>query len=98
MSWQADMLGIDVNVLEGERFSHPQHYAMLKEHGKRVKEFELTRDFDRYMELKRKAVAQAKVEREAVTEAVKRNRKKLNGDVYEFTDAQLAIAMQSLSR
>jgi len=96
MSWQAEMLGIDLANLASERFSHPEHYAMLKEHGKRVKEFELTRDFDRYMELKRVAVAQAKVEREAVAEAVRRNRNKRKKPRYQFTDAQLAIAMRSL--
>lgn len=97
MTWQAEMLGIKLGELEGERFSHPNHYAMLKEHGKRVKDFELTRSFDRYLELKRVAAAQAKVEAEAVTEAVKRNRRVKKRKHYTFTDRQMEIALKALA-
>lgn len=97
MSWQAEMLGIDLNDLERERFSHPDHYGMIKDHGKRVRDFELNRSFDRYLELKRVALAQEKVEREAITEAVKRNRKMRKRKHYTFTDRQLQIAMRVLA-
>jgi RNase P protein component len=90
--------GIDVEKLQGERFSHPSHYRMLREHADRVREFELQQSFDRYFELKVQAAAQALVDAEAVEQAVKRNRKKRVVKKYEFTDEQLAIAERSLSR
>jgi hypothetical protein len=93
---EAELRGIDLDVLQGERFSHPNHYRMLREHADRVREFELQQAFDRYFELKAQAEAQAAVEVEAVEQAVRRNRKPKRD--YVFTDAQLAIAARSLSR
>jgi RNase P protein component len=95
---EAELRGIDVEKLQGERFSHPSHYRMLREHADRVREFELHQSFDRYFELKVQAAAQALVDAEAVEQAVKRNRKKRVVKKYEFTDEQLAIAERSLGR
>lgn len=94
----AELRGIDVAELQGERFSHPSHYRMLREHADRVREFELHQSFDRYFELRAKAAAQAVVDAEAVAEAVVRNRRKRVVKRYKFTDAQLAVAERSLSR
>lgn len=93
----AELRGIDVAELKGERFSHPSHYRMLREHADRVREFELHQSFDRYVAAA-KAAAQAVVDAEAVAEAVVRNEKKRVVKRYKFTDAQLAVAERSLSR
>jgi hypothetical protein len=96
MSWQAEMLGIDLNSLESERFSHPNHYSMLRDHREQVKTFESDRKFERYQELIRLAEEKVVLENMALGEAVQRNRKLKPRKHYRFTNKQLEIAMRSL--
>ena len=97
MSWQAEMLGIDLNELKRERFSHLDHYLMVQEHEERVKQFADDRRFDRYRELIRLAEEKITLENAAMSEARERNVTLEPRKHYRFTDKQLEIAMRSLA-
>ena len=106
MSWQAEMLGIDLNELERERFSHPDHYAMMREHDVRVREWEglLTRStFQKEADEKKAALKQLAI----ADEMIDKQRRKISRQkaeatrkrraAYAFTDRQMQIALEVLA-
>jgi hypothetical protein len=105
MSWQAEMLGIDLNQLKGERFSHPDHYAMVRAYELRAKAHQVIHDkseFEVAADCKRAALKATQIADEMIVKQkrVQARRKAVATQKrragYEFTDAQLAIAMRSL--
>lgn len=97
MSWQAEMLGIDLDELQRERFGHLDHYLMVQEHEERVKQFADDRRYDRYREIIRLAEEKITLENAAVSEARERNLSLKPRKHYRFTDKQLEIAMKVLA-
>ena len=102
---EAEMLGIDLDILKGERFTHPNHYRMVREHYDRVVAADLRSRMSEYELAGERARAQARVEAEIVEAEVKRKRLEARRKAeatrkrragYEFSEEQLAIAEQSL--
>ena len=95
---EAQLRGIDLEELQSERFTHPEHYAMLKGHFDRVKEYEI-----------RKEVETLRQKLETYPEIIRDNAEKLRKGKrvrtpithepdYVFTDIQLRIAEEILER
>ena len=88
--FDANLLGIDLFELEAERFRGSRHEALLQEHKKRVARFQVmqrVREFEGHLS----AVGAMWSARAAIADqAVAGDRR------YDFSHAQLAIAMRSL--
>jgi len=91
--FDANMLGIDLDTLEQERFRGKQHKKLMAAHQKRLEQFEAAkkmRDFDGHLnEIGEKWRAKEKLRRERIS-ATKR------GQEYNFPDELLQIAIRSL--
>ena len=99
----AEMLGIDLDKLEQERFGSLSHYQLMKVHADRVRAYDISK---RYEQLASRLVQLAEEDRVAVLTRVQgKNRKRrerktgrLPDSDYSFTPEQLEIAIRSLSR
>ena len=91
--FDANMLGIDLDTLEQERFRGRQHKELMATHQKRVEQFEAAkkmRDLDGHLdELGEKWRAKEKLRRERISAS------KL-GKEYNFPDELIEIALRSL--
>ncbi len=91
--FDANMLGIDVNTLEQERFRGQKHKELMTIHEKRVEEFEAAkkiRDHDGHLDdIGEKWRAKEKLRRKRIS-ATKR------GKEYNFPDELIEIALRSL--
>jgi hypothetical protein len=105
----AESYGIDLDELRGERFSHPAHYSMLREHLDRVRAWEIRQLASEYELAAERRIAEAKAaaiademmrvraKREAVRARVEKAKATRRARAeYEFTDRQLEIARKSL--
>lgn len=95
---EAQLRGLDLEQLEAERFSHPNHYAMLKKHYDEVQRYRLQTE-----------VAQLRQKLDEFSDTTKRNGEKIRKGKrirtplrdeadYVFTDIQLRIAEDILAR
>ena len=91
--FDANMLGINLDTLEQERFRGRQHKELMAAHQKRVEQFEATKkmhDFDGHLdELGEKWRAKEKLRRERISAS------KLDKE-YNFPDELIEIALRSL--
>ncbi len=104
----AECYGIDLDELKGERFTHPNHYAMVREHLDRVRAWEIRRLASEYELAAERAIAEAKAatiademmrvraKREDYRRRVAKAKATRKAMAYEFTDRQLEIARKSL--
>ena len=98
---EATFRGIDLDELRGESFSHPNHYAMLREHLDRVRWYEIQlakSEFELAAEESERREAAARIVDELVPKLEKRQARMRAVETrerhaeYEFTDRQLEIA------
>jgi purine-nucleoside phosphorylase len=106
MTWQAEMLGIDLNDLKRERFSHPDHYGMMRAHDVRVRAWEGLQTRSTYQvaaaekraALRALAIADDMIDKQRRKQSRKKaleTQKRRAG--YSFTDKQMEIALRSLA-
>jgi len=81
------MRGIDLAALRGESFSHPNHWAMMREHYDRAAKYQRLRSAADYLERLERSMAQRELEIQALDEAALRNRE----SVGEFTERQMRL-------
>ena len=95
---EAQLRGLDLEKLEAERFTHPNHYAMLKKHYDEVRRHELQREVDQLREKLDEFSDITKRNAEKIRKG-KRIRTPLQDEAdYVFTDIQLKIAEDILAR
>lgn len=98
----AELYGIDLDVLEGERFTHVNHWRVMRKHYEAVRMFEFYESWLDYVRIQLQLEAEAKVNAEALRESVKRNKKREKAlrvereRGYVFSDEQMRIADNSL--
>lgn len=106
MSFEARERGIKLQDLFKESFTHPNHFAMVREHEDRVKRY---RELEEMMQLRKQtrlAMLRSlqgdgpkQFDEEKVSEQIVRDRrKKTVSKKYDFTEEQLQIAIRSLER
>jgi len=95
---EAQLRGIDLDHLEGERFTHPNHYAMLKKHFDAVREYEIRLEVEQLRQKLEQFPETVKKNAEKIRQG-KRVRMRLKDEAdYVFTDIQLKIAEEALAR
>lgn len=95
---EAQLRGIDLDQLEAERFTHPNHYDMLKKHFDQVREFEIRQEVEQLRQKLEQFSDTVRENAEKIRKG-KRVRTPLTDEAeYVFTDIQLRIAEDSLAR
>ena len=103
---EAEMRGLNVDELRGETFWHPAHWAVMREHFGRVREFELRASMSEYELAGERARAEALAASVVDEVLVKRKRAESRRKAsetrkqraeYVFTEEQLEIARRSMS-
>ena len=95
---EAQLRGLDLDQLEAERFTHPNHYAMLKKHFDQVREFEIRKEIDELRQKLEQFPDTVRNNAEKIRKG-KRVQLRLKDEAdYVFTDIQLKIAEEILAR
>jgi uncharacterized protein with von Willebrand factor type A (vWA) domain len=95
---EAQLKGIDMDQLEAERFTHPNHYDMLKKHFDQVREFEIRKEIDELRQKLEQFPDTVRNNAEKIRKG-KRVQLRLKDEAdYVFTDIQLKIAEEILAR
>lgn len=104
METRAELLGIDMEKLNQERFGSYQHYEMLKAHMDRVREYEIKMELEKMkVAVERRAAEDEEFEKakrlryNARRKAIRNNGSK-RSQRYQFTDKQMEIALKSIQR
>ena len=106
MMGEAEMRGLDIDVVRGESFWHPAHWETMREHFGRVREFELRERMSEYELAGERArleafaasvVDEVLVKRKRAESRRKASETRKSRSKYVFTEQQLEIARRSMS-